>query len=412
MALMGMPGVGRLKKVKYQLSRYRRTSQVAVLLLLILAPFLRIFGFDLTTTSFWLFGHRFWVAHFVIVSLLVTFAIYVIIAVSVIAGRVFCGWVCPQNTFNELMRTWEHRFGKVGSKLLATAVSLFGGVVVSAYFFDYKRVLLQMQQGDWPVAPVALAVSMGVFFTVAMAFMRTAVCRLACPYGHLQSILTTKKTLRLATFQFSTDICASCGLCAETCHMGVDPREPEQKHCVACGDCLDACQLVSDARKIPRVLNVTFGDPEFQQPLGLKGVNWRNTVKTFLPRLLAPGVAMVLLLGVIAYSVVSRPLVSVSVIRDYTAVQGAGASYGLMRVTVVNLGNVEETFRLTLEGVPADWVHFEQPEVKLAAGQDLVLPLTITPTGGEPGTHEFVLRATGLETGVTGEARAIVYVPH
>ncbi|HYF80886.1 MAG TPA: 4Fe-4S binding protein, partial [Symbiobacteriaceae bacterium] len=85
----------RLNKVEWVIRRYRRASQLAVLLLLILAPFLHIFRFDIPTMSLYLFGMRLWVKHFFFFSVLVTVVIYVVIAASVVFGRVFCGWVCP-----------------------------------------------------------------------------------------------------------------------------------------------------------------------------------------------------------------------------------------------------------------------------------------------------------------------------
>lgn len=381
----------RLNKVKWVIRRYRRAGQVAVLLLLILAPFLHLFRFDVPTTSLYLFGMRLWVRHLFFVSLLVTAVIYVVIAASVLFGRIFCGWVCPQNLFNEVTRRWDERLGRPGSTALSALIGLLGGFVVWSYFTDGIALLRRYAAGELPVAPTATILAFGAFFTLGMAWWRTGVCRVFCPYGHLQSVLSNPGTMRLELHNLAEnrDICATCGLCYETCHVGVDPRTPDQKHCVACGDCLDACKLVSGARRVPRVLNFVVGSGE---------------VRSVLPRLALPIVMVLVLSGVVAWGMATRDLVSLVVAKDHRAVLTTGgvqSGGAVMRVSVMNLAGRADTFALSAAGLPEGWAHFEHESVTLGPGARADVALRVIPTGAGRGIYKFAVTVTGGKTGAT-----------
>jgi polyferredoxin len=405
----------RLNKVEWAIRRYRRASQLAVLLLLILAPFLHIFRFDIPTMSLYLFGMRLWVKHFFFFSLLVTVVIYVVIAASVVFGRVFCGWVCPQNLFNELGRQWDAKFGRPGTIALSGLIGLFGGFVVWSYGTDGIALLRQYAAGEVPVAPTVTILAFGAFFTMAMAWWRTSVCRVACPYGHLQSILSGAGTMHLELFNLAEnrDICASCGLCYETCHMAVDPRTTVQKDCVTCGDCLDACQLVSQARKVPRVLNFVVGTGETKVKVGSQGAFGGRSLKVLLPRLALPAVLVVLLSGVTAWGLSNRDLVSIVVSKDHRSVLTTGgtqSSGAVMRVSIMNLSGTTDTFRLATNGLPEGWAHFEQESVTLAPGDGADIPLRITPTESAKGLHNFEVTVTGANSGIIERFQTVHFV--
>ncbi|MFZ5817017.1 MAG: 4Fe-4S dicluster domain-containing protein [Bacillota bacterium] len=401
----------RLRKVNTVIRRYRRVSQLTVLALLILMPFLHIFRFDIPTMSLYLFGMRLWVKHAFVFSLLVTLVIYVIIAASFIFGRVFCGWVCPQNLFNELGRIWDARFGRAGTLLLSFLISLFGGFVVWSYGTDGIALLRQYAAGEVPPAPTTAILAFAAFFTMAMAWWRTDICRVACPYGHLQSIISNKETMHLKVINLPQhrDICASCGLCAEICHVGVDPRTEEQKHCVACGDCLDACSLVSDARKVPRVLNFVVGAGEHEVALRDRRELWRN-IRRLAPRLALP-LAMTLVLGAVsAYMLATRSLVDLVVVKDHRQVLTSGGTVSggsVMNVSVMNLTGTTDRFRLIVEGLPPGWATLEQESLTLGAGEEAQVTLRVNPTDRVKGLHSFSVRVVGERTGAEASFRTV-----
>jgi polyferredoxin len=397
----------RLNKVVYTIRRYRRVSQFLVLLLLILSPFLHIFRFDIPTTSFYLFGMRLWVKHFFQFSLLVTAVIYIIIAASFVFGRVFCGWVCPQNLFNELSRTWERTFGRTGTIALSALIGMFGGFVVYSYGTDGLALLRQYRAGQVPLAPTVTIVAVGAFFTVAMAWWRTGVCKVACPYGHLQSIISNKNTMHLELFNLAQnrDICASCGLCQETCHMDVDPRTMDQKDCVACGDCLDACKLVSDARKVPRVLNYVVGSGNEQVRIDQKGALWGD-IKRLMPRLILPAALAVLLSGMTAYGLATRSLADLVVAKDHRAVMQAGGPVSggsVMRISLANLSGITDTFTLAIEGLPEGWATLESDQVTLTPGERRDVTLRVAPREYQKGIYRFTVVARGEKTGAVSK---------
>ncbi|MFZ5826009.1 MAG: 4Fe-4S dicluster domain-containing protein [Bacillota bacterium] len=401
----------RLRKVKTVIRRNRRVSQVAVLALLVLSPFLHIFRFDIPTTSLYLFGMRLWVQHAFVFSLLMTLIIYVIIAASFVFGRVFCGWVCPQNLFNELGRQWDARFGRAGTVALSFLISLFGGFVIWSYGADGIGLLRRYAAGELPIAPTLAILSFALFFTMAMAWWRTSICKVACPYGHLQSIISNRETMHLKVINLpqNRDICASCGLCAEICHMDVDPRSDEQKHCVACGDCLDACALVSDARKVPRVLNFVVGQGENEVALRERSQLWAN-IRRVAPRLALP-LAMTLALGIVSgYLLSSRTLVDLVVVKDHRQVLATGGTVSggsVMNISLMNLAATPDQFRLYIEGLPDGWASLEHEAVALAPGERAQVTLRVNPTERVKGLHSFHVRVVGIQTGAEASFRTV-----
>lgn len=397
----------RLRKVKTVIRRYRRVSQLAVLALLILAPFLHIFRFDIPTTSLYLFGVRLWVKHAFVFSLLMTLVIYVIIAASFVFGRVFCGWVCPQNLFNELARQWDAKFGRVGTVILSFFISLFGGFVVWSYGTDGIALLRQYAAGEAPTTPTIAIAAFALFFTMAMAWGRTGICRVACPYGHLQSIISNKDTMHLKVINLpqNRDICTTCGLCEEICHMSIDPRTDQQKDCVTCGDCLDACALVSDARKVPRVLNFVVGDVALRERSEL----WGN-IRRLLPRLALPLVLTVALGAVSTYMVATRSLVDLVVVKEHRQVLATGGTVSggsVMTVWVANLAGKTDDFHLHVEGLPAGWASLEHETVTLAPGEKAQVTLRVNPTERVKGLHNFSVRVTGGGSGAEASFKAV-----
>lgn len=392
----------RLRKVNTAIRRHRRVVQLSVLALLVLSPFLHIFRFDLPTTSLYLFGMRLWVQHAFVFSLLITLVIYVIIAASFVFGRVFCGWICPQNLFNELGREWDAKFGRAGTVFLSFLISLFGGFVVWSYGTDGIALLGRYAAGKVSLTPTIAILSFALFFTMAMAWWRTGICKVACPYGHLQSIISNKETMHLRVINLpqNRDICAGCGLCAEICHIDVDPRLEEQKDCVACGDCLDACALISDTRKIPRVLNFVVGDDERQVALRERSRLWAN-VRRLAPRLALP-LVMTLALGMVsAYLLATRSLVDLVVVKDHRQVLSTGGTTSggsVMKVSVMNLAATADQFRLYVEGLPAGWASLEYERVPLAPGERAQITLRVNPTERVKGLHSFHVRVVGDQT--------------
>lgn len=401
----------RLRKVQTIIRRNRRVSQLTVLALLILSPFLHIFRFDLPTTSLYLFGMRLWVQHAFVFSLLMTLVIYVIIAASFLFGRVFCGWVCPQNLFNELGRQWDAKFGRAGTVVISFFISLCGGFVVWSYGTDGIALLKQYAAGQVPVAPTVTILAFAAFFTMAMAWWRTDICKVACPYGHLQAIISNKETMHLKVINLpqNRDICASCGLCAEICHMDVDPRTLIQKDCVTCGDCLDACTLVSDARKVPRVLNFVIGEGEQEMALRARGELRRNIGRR-APRLAVP-LVLTLALGVTsAYLLATRSLVDLVVVKDHRQVLAAGGTTSggsVMNVSLMNLAGQTDQFRLHVEGLPAGWVTLEHEAVTLQPGEKAQVTLRVNPTNRVKGLHNFRVRVVGEKTGAEASFRTV-----
>ena len=411
--------------------RPRRAMQYLVLALLVLAPYLNLFRMDLSTGSFWLLGQRLWAPQFYLVMFLLALAVFLIIVASLVLGRVFCGWVCPQNLFNELERRWEKRLGRRGTLALSVLIAFLGSFVVLSYLTDGPALLRALLTGRPSPGWLAFWVGATAFFSLALGWWRTAICHSVCPYGFLQSVLTDRHTLRLGTLVpvgGGTDTglvvslepglateCQTCNACTRVCHMGVDPRTADQRDCVACGECVDACARVTRGFHIQPVLHVVPGSAP-DQPLGLSGEAARNVRRLLAPRLAAPiAFGLLALLG-LTVGLFSRPVVDLMVTADRTAaatVTTGDTSFNTFVVTITNLGAQEATFRLQVSGLPPEDVRLDQTSLTVPAGQKVQVRLHVAsaPVRLEEGVHPFTVVVTGANSQAVASKRATYYVP-
>lgn len=424
--------------------RPRRALQYLVLALLVLAPFVNLFRMDLSTGSFWLFGQRLWAPQFYLVMLLAALAVLLIIAASLALGRVFCGWVCPQNLFNELGMRWERRLGRRGTVALSVVIAFLGSFVVLSYLTDGPAMLRALRSGRPSPGWLTFWAGATVFFSLALAWWRTAICHSVCPYGFLQSVLTDRHTLRLGTLVPAApaaravpmaaglaaglepgfvvglepglaSVCSTCNACARVCHMGVDPRTPDQRDCVACGECIDACSRVARGFRIQRVLHVVPGSAP-DRPLGFHGEALGNARRVLVPRVAGPLLLGLLALVGLAAGLANRPVMDLMVTADRTAaaaVTSGDTSFNTFVVTVTNLGARTETYRIQVSGLPPEAVRLDQAALTVPAGQKAKVRLHVTAGSVrlEPGVHPFTVTATGADRAAVAAKRATYYVP-
>ncbi len=276
------------KKPKGKLFNKRRIVAIILLLLLFIGPLLKYKGdpimmFNILERKFIIFGVIFWPQDFHLIFLSFITLIVFVILFTVIFGRLFCGWVCPQTIFMEFifrrieyliegdaaaqkrLHKQEWNFDKIRKKTLKHIIFFSIAVITSSTFLSYiigaDQVLEFYKQG--PLVHTggfaALILFSGVFYFV-FAFFREQVCTIACPYGRLQGVLVDKKTimvaydykrgeprgpLKLAKEKGFGD-CIDCKSCVTVCPTGIDIKDGTQLECINCTACIDACNAVMD----------------------------------------------------------------------------------------------------------------------------------------------------------------------
>ena len=305
------------KKPKGRFYEYRKYVSYVLLLLLFGLPFIRINGkpfvlLNVPEAEFILFGVYFAPQdfHLFVIAMLI-FMIFIVLF-TVIYGRLFCGWVCPQTIFMEMVFrrieywiegdanaqrrlasapwTTDKYVKKIGKQLIFILISALIAHTFLAYIIGLEEVTKIVTE---PIADhwqglLAMIIFTGMFYGV-FSVMREQVCTTICPYGRLQGVLLdenslavsydfvrgeprgklSKKNKKTKEIQYSTDNisdldeegvepvkgdCVDCGLCVKVCPTGIDIRNGTQLECVNCTACMDACDEVMVKIKRPEGL--------------------------------------------------------------------------------------------------------------------------------------------------------------
>jgi len=280
------------KKPKGKLFNQRRIVAVILLAFLYLVPFIKYNGepimlFNILERKFIIFGVIFWPQDFHLILLTFITAIVFIALFTVIFGRLFCGWVCPQTIFMEFVyRRIEYiiegdaasqrrldkapwNFNKVWRKALKHIIFYLFTLVTAYTFLSYiismDTVLQFISEGPAALLNgfIGMLIFSGMFYFI-FAFFREQVCTIACPYGRLQGVLTDKKTILVGYDYIRGEPrgplnkvdgdCINCNACVVVCPTGIDIRNGTQLECINCTACIDSCNSVMDRINKPRGL--------------------------------------------------------------------------------------------------------------------------------------------------------------
>lgn len=256
----------------------RRLTLTLSTLLIVALPFMNILRLDIPTLRFYFFNTVLWIDEFYLIFLVLMLMLWLIVIFSMIYGRVWCGWMCPQTVLNELVNWFEKktkRWWRVPKKggfgwrhlaayaLLAAgvaAVSLLIGFNLVAYFVDPYRMLADI--AAWRLGPITTGIMVGIAILtfVDVMFWREKFCTKACPYGMLQMVVTDQKTQIVRYQTERAEECIECKACVRDCMMGIDIRtSPYQTECIHCGDCVDSCTTVLARLKKPTLITFSWG---------------------------------------------------------------------------------------------------------------------------------------------------------
>ncbi|HQO49527.1 MAG TPA: cytochrome c oxidase accessory protein CcoG [Bacteroidales bacterium] len=281
--------------------KYNQRWIVASILLAILfiTPWIKYKGepfmlFNILERKFILFGNLFWPQDFHLVVLGIITLIVFIILFTVIFGRLFCGWACPQTIFMEFVfRQIEYliegdfgdqkklarqpwNFNKIWRKSLKHIIFFSIAVLIANTFLSYIVGVERVKEliTDGPSSHlggfIAMLLFSGAFYFI-FAFFREQVCLIACPYGRLQGVLLDNKSIVVAydykrgeprgkhnpledRDKAEKGDCIDCKNCITVCPTGIDIRNGTQLECINCTACMDACDSIMDRVKKPRGL--------------------------------------------------------------------------------------------------------------------------------------------------------------
>jgi len=406
--------------------RFRKAIHVACVVIFFALPFLNLVRTDIPHQRFYFFGYELWISEFSIIFFSLMFLMFIVAAMAMLYGRVYCGYLCPQMIFSEaslaleskLTRTvnkyvrWSARPRKVLSQFLfysiAAAASVILAFVFISYFVEPRDLLHRLLTLDIRTAGGLAGASTTLLTLLDFLFLRQRFCTTVCPYGYLQGMLGDGDTL-IVHYRDEDLECIECKKCVRICHMGIDIRtSPYQIECIHCGECIDACVDVLGRLGKQGLIHYVWG--EHGKKLGTGDKSWyqklglRNAKRVVV-------LLIILCYGAGLFTALSmRRSVLVRIAPDRTTMYrlgNDGTVYNRFRLQVANRGHEQAIAQFSIEGLPGTtFVGFENAVV-VDAGQTLEQAVEIAAPASAavpPGVNHFrVVSKVGNERDVFEE---------
>jgi cytochrome c oxidase accessory protein FixG len=404
--------------------------------------------FDLGARRFYLFGVVLYPQDFIYLTGLLVVSALSLFLFTAVAGRLWCGFACPQTVYTEIFLWIERRVeGERGARmrldgealtieklvkkwfkhLLWIALAMWTGFTFVGYFTPIRELgleFLQTRMGSWEVFWV-------LFYGLATygnaGFLREQVCKYMCPYARFQSAMFDPDTLivsydtargeprgaRSRKAELSTlslGACVDCTLCVQVCPTGIDIREGLQYECIGCAACVDVCDTVMDKMSYPRGL-IRFTTQNALAGGWSVDRMWRRVLR---PRVLVYGAVLALLCAGLAWSLAARVPLKVDVVRDRAAMSrivAGGRLENVYRLQVMNATEQPQRYRISASGLPGLLLVSEpRLEVGPAESRWLAVRLQIGDGTTAPGSHpiEFTIADTSGQGVVTEKSVFLV----
>ena len=404
--------------------------------------------FDLGVRRFYIFGLVLYPQDFIYLTGLLVISALGLFLFTAVAGRLWCGFACPQTVYTEIFLWLEKKaegdraarmrrdaggwtFDKVWRKALKhglwLAVAFWTGFTFVGYFTPIHSLgseLLKLQMDSWEVFWTLFY----GFATYGNAgFMREQVCKHMCPYARFQSAMFDKDTL-IVTYDEArgesrgprskkADLasahlghCIDCNLCVQVCPTGIDIRNGLQYECIGCGACADVCDTVMDKFGYPKGL-VKFSTQNAMK----QGWTQRQTLRHVLrPRVLVYSTILLIIVAAMLTGLVLRTPFKADVVRDRGALArlvAGGKIENVYRLQLMNATEQAQTFVISARGLAGLAVVSEASfDVDATQSRWVAVRLQLPFDAANSGSHpiHFDVRAKELNTSITEKSVFIV----
>lgn len=359
----------------------RKAIHIFCVLVFFTLPLSSLIRFDIPKQRFYIFGQELWISEFATIFFTLMFLLFVVAAMSMFYGRVYCSYLCPQMIFSEASLWIESKIKKSVTKyvswkashrnllskalfyLVVSLASIVLAFIFICYFVEPRDLLHRLLSLDVKTAGGIAGATTTIFTLLDFLFLRQRFCTAVCPYGYLQGMLADDDTL-LVRYRDEAKECVECKKCVRICHMGIDIRTSAyQIECIHCGECIDACVDVLGRLGKQGLIHYAWGgegdvlDKNHKSERFLYRIGFRNSkrVVVFLVTLIY-GAAIVTALAM-------RKAVLVDILPDRSVLyrsDDTGTIYNTFRMTVANRSHAEAHVQLSIEDLPG--THFQDLE--------------------------------------------------
>ncbi len=422
-------------------ARMRTLAMIALLGIFYGLPWLQWNGhqavlFDLPARKFYIFGLTFWPQDFIYLALLLIIAALSLFLFTALAGRLWCGYACPQTVWTEIFLWIERKVEgsrqqqikldkqpmsarkfriKFTKHLIWILFSLWTGFTFVGWFTPIHELwneLIHFQLGPWETFWILFY----GFATYGNAgWMREQVCIYMCPYARFQSAMFDKDTLLVAydekrgeprgprkksanPRELGLGDCIDCTMCVQVCPTGIDIRDGLQYQCIGCAACIDICDDVMEKMNYPK------GLVRYTTERALEGEH----THILRPRVIVYATLLLILFGALVYAIATRVPLELDILRDRNTLYNEtdeGLIENVYTLKVVNMTNRPQKFKLDVEGLKdakliarSDLIEAPPGEVVSVPVRVQVDPENLPQPGNDIRFHLESLTQPGLET--------------
>ncbi len=415
---------------------------------------------DLQKRFFYIYGLTFSPTDVIYMAIVLIICAVALFLFTAVAGRVWCGYTCPQTTYTEIFMWIERKIegnraaqirldkapmsaGKATKKIIKHALwmafSLAASFTLVAYFTGAEgsnngmQLLREIAHHETSFAQLFWIGLYGFIMYLFAGFMREQVCLYMCPYARFQSVMFDADTL-IVTYDaergesrgprkkgvdpksVGKGDCIDCGVCVDVCPTGIDIRNGLQYECIGCAACIDGCNEIMDKMGYPRGL-IRY-DTE-------NGVKHKMTSKQLLkraarPRVLVYVAILLLLVGGLAFSIDKRTVIRMVVERDarvIARVNEDGKAENVFKLQLSNTGEAAHTIKLSVSGVDGIKL-IGKPEIELDPASTDVKIVVVRLDQEQARAHgatdkgiPIVFHLSSPETGDEIDGKSIYYLP-
>ena len=386
----------------------------------------------LVERKFYIFGMVFWPQDVIYLAALLIVSAYALFLVTAVAGRLFCGYACPQTVYTQIFMWIENKVeGERNARIkldkepfsarklrikgtkhgLWLLFSLWTGFTLVCYFTPVTELLNNVMTGDLGSWEIFWIFFYGGFTYLFAGFMREQVCKYMCPYARFQSVMFDPDTL-IITYdpergeprgvrKKGADLsklgdCVDCGQCVQVCPTGIDIRNGLQYECIGCAACIDICDQVMDKVGLPRGLVRYSTESAMAKHLTKKEI----LAHVVRPRILLYTAILILITGLSAWFLAHRIPLKVDIIRDRSTLAREADDGRIENVFMLQIMNTEERphrYKVTVDGLPGAEISGNNEVDAVAAGlTSFNVIVSAPPDAGKTGSNpiHFEIEAT------------------